>query len=101
MHATAMLCFSLARRTGSGTNGTTIPSYVRSMKNSFVAGRPICSRKTGTDLTFLDVGCGMGRNSYWPMAYGAASGLAIDIDDRSLAAARQTLASFAGMRIEN
>ena len=38
-------------------------------------------------LTFLDVGCGMGRNSYWPMSYGAAGELAIDVDDRSLAAA--------------
>ena len=27
---------------------------------------------------FLDVGCGMGRNSYWPMINGAAGGLAID-----------------------
>jgi 2-polyprenyl-3-methyl-5-hydroxy-6-metoxy-1,4-benzoquinol methylase len=43
-------------------------------------------------LSFLDVGCGMGRNSYWPMTYGAARGLAIDVDDRSLAAARRTLA---------
>jgi SAM-dependent methyltransferase len=51
-------------------------------------------------LTFLDVGCGMGRNSYWPMSYGAAGGLAIDVDDRSLAAARRTLAPFANMRIE-
>jgi SAM-dependent methyltransferase len=51
-------------------------------------------------VTFLDVGCGMGRNSYWPMAYGAAGGLAIDIDDRSLAAARRTLAPFSSMRIE-
>src|SRR6516165_7354205 len=51
-------------------------------------------------LTFLDVGCGMGRNSYWPMMYGAAGGLAIDIDDRSLAAAKCTLARFANMRIE-
>src|SRR5712691_2276220 len=51
-------------------------------------------------LTFLDVGCGMGRNSYWPALYGAAGGLAIDVDDRSLAAARRTLASFPNVRIE-
>jgi len=44
---------------------------------------------------FLDVGCGMGRNSYWPMMYGAARGVAIDVDRRSLAAARRTLARFA------
>jgi len=51
-------------------------------------------------LTFLDVGCGMGRNSYWPMTYGAAGGLAIDVDDRSLAAAERTLERFASVRIE-
>jgi SAM-dependent methyltransferase len=44
--------------------------------------------------SLLDVGCGMGRNSYWPMRYGAASGMAIDVDQRSLASARRTLASF-------
>jgi SAM-dependent methyltransferase len=47
-----------------------------------------------TGNSFVDVGCGMGRNSLWPMKYGAASGAAVDIDDRSLAAARQTLAVF-------
>jgi SAM-dependent methyltransferase len=51
-------------------------------------------------LTFLDVGCGMGRNSYWPMLYGAAGGLAIDVDDRSLAAAKRTLAPFPAVWIE-
>jgi SAM-dependent methyltransferase len=50
--------------------------------------------------TFLDVGCGMGRNSYWPMIYGAAGGLAIDVDDRSLAAAKRILAPFPNVRIE-
>jgi SAM-dependent methyltransferase len=49
---------------------------------------------------FLDVGCGMGRNSYWPMSYGAAGGLAIDVDERSVAAARRTLAPFPSVRVE-
>src|SRR5215470_20052050 len=51
-------------------------------------------------VTFLDVGCGMGRNSYWPMTYGAKGGLAIDVDDRSLAAAERTLERFTSVRIE-
>lgn len=49
--------------------------------------------------TFLDVGCGMGRNSHWPMRYGAAGGLAIDLDERSLASARRTLADFPAMEV--
>ncbi len=44
--------------------------------------------------SFLDVGCGMGRNSYWPLSYGASEGAAVDLDARSLAAARRTLAPF-------
>src|SRR5262249_25637734 len=44
--------------------------------------------------SFLDVGCGMGRNSYWPMAYGASEGVAIDVDKNSLAAARRNLAAL-------
>ena len=48
---------------------------------------------------FLDVGCGMGRNSHWPMTYGAAGGAAIDIDDRSLASARRTLERWPAVEI--
>lgn len=40
---------------------------------------------------FLDVGCGMGRNSFWAMTYGAIGGTAIDIDERSLESARRNL----------
>jgi SAM-dependent methyltransferase len=43
---------------------------------------------------FLDAGCGMGRNSFWPLSYGAASCVSIDVDDRTLARARQTLTPF-------
>src|SRR3974390_3001624 len=50
--------------------------------------------------TFLDVGCGMGRNSYWPMIYGAAGGVAIDVDKRSLDAARQTLLRYPSVSVE-
>jgi SAM-dependent methyltransferase len=48
---------------------------------------------------FLDVGCGTGRNSYWPLKYGAARGVAIDIDERSLESARRNLNPFLGMQV--
>ena len=49
--------------------------------------------------SFLDVGCGMGRNSFWPMHYGAREGCAVDIDERSLAQARRNLAGFATVEV--
>jgi len=50
--------------------------------------------------TFLDVGCGMGRNSFWPMRYGAAGGVAVDVDARSLRAAQATLDRYPQVAIE-
>jgi SAM-dependent methyltransferase len=50
--------------------------------------------------TFLDVGCGMGRNSFWPMKYGALGGVAADLDDRSLAAARRNLAKYPTLEVQ-
>jgi SAM-dependent methyltransferase len=52
-------------------------------------------RQIWQGTTFLDVGCGMGRNSLWAMREGASAGLAIDIDERSLAAARRNLSDVA------
>lgn len=43
--------------------------------------------------TFLDVGCGAGRNSLWALSYGAASGVSIDLDERSLRSATRNLES--------
>jgi SAM-dependent methyltransferase len=51
--------------------------------------------------SFLDVGCGMGRNSYWPMIYGAKRGIGIDIDDRSLTAAASNLIDFPNYQTQN
>ena len=49
---------------------------------------------------FLDVGCGMGRNSFWPMSYGAKSSVSIDVDDRSLSAAIKNLSCFKHCKVE-
>jgi len=42
----------------------------------------------------LDVGCGMGRLSYWALMWGAERVTAFDYDERSVARARKTLKEF-------
>jgi SAM-dependent methyltransferase len=51
-------------------------------------------------VSFLDAGCGAGRNSFWPMKYGASGGAAFDLDERSLAAARANLKAFPQVEVE-
>jgi len=51
--------------------------------------------------SFLDVGCGIGRNSYWPMSYGAESCLSVDIDERTLAVAKRNLSPYGGAKVTN
>lgn len=48
----------------------------------------------------LDAGCGMGRNSYWPVQYGASKVVGFDMDDRSLNAARENLKKFDNVAIQ-
>jgi SAM-dependent methyltransferase len=50
-------------------------------------------------VRFLDGGCGIGRNSVWPMRYGAAGGVAVDVDERTLARATQNLGTFATVEV--
>ena len=50
-------------------------------------------------VAFLDVGCGMGRNSVWPLRDGAARGVAIDVDERSLARARRNLQGLGNAQV--
>jgi SAM-dependent methyltransferase len=49
----------------------------------------------------LDGGCGIGRNSFWPLLYGAAGAVLIDVDARSLARARANLAAFPNAEIRH
>jgi len=44
--------------------------------------------------TVLDAGCGMGRNSFWALEYGAREALAFDLDERSVESARKNLQEF-------
>lgn len=72
-----------------GTYAEILPEY----EEQFRRWTPHLAPGDWQGLRFLDVGCGMGRNSLWPMRYGAAGGVAADIDERSLASARRNLAS--------
>ena len=44
--------------------------------------------------TFMDAGCGIGRNSYWPLLEGAKSGYAFDYDQRTVEVAQENLKRF-------
>jgi len=46
------------------------------------------------DKKVLDAGCGMGRNSYWPLKWGAEEVVAFDYDKRSVEAAKKNLSKF-------
>lgn len=52
-----------------------------------------------TDKTFMDAGCGMGRNSYWPLLEGAKSAYAFDYDERTVAVAKQNLKTFSNCTV--
>ena len=58
-------------------------------------------REAWKDARFLDAGCGIGRNSYWAMQEGANGGVALDVDERSLAAARQNLAPHPAIEVRH
>ena len=47
----------------------------------------------------LDAGCGMGRNSYWPLNWGAEKVVSFDYDKRSVEAARKVLSKFSNSEV--
>lgn len=46
------------------------------------------------DKSFLDAGCGIGRNSYWPLLEGAKFAHAFDYDERTVEVAKSNLNVF-------
>lgn len=48
----------------------------------------------------LDAGCGMGRNSFWPLKYGAKELIAFDYDKKSVSAAKKNLTIFNNAKVE-
>ena len=56
--------------------------------------RPFLGPGDWNGMSVLDVGCGTGRNSLWPLKYGVRDVTAIDIDDNSLEVARYNLAQY-------
>jgi SAM-dependent methyltransferase len=67
-----------------------LPDY----REQFLRWTAALAREAWKGAQILDAGCGNGRNSHWAMLEGAAGGVAFDIDDRSLAAARKNLKSY-------
>lgn len=47
----------------------------------------------------LDAGCGMGRNSLWPMKFGATAVTAFDFDARSVERAEETLKEYGSAEV--
>lgn len=48
----------------------------------------------------LDAGCGIGRNSYWPLKHGATRVFAFDFDQRTVDVARENLKEFANAQVQ-
>ncbi len=51
------------------------------------------------DKEVLDAGCGMGRNSFWCLKWGAKKLIAFDFDARSVACAKKNLSQFSSAEV--
>lgn len=73
-----------------------IPIY----ETQFLLWLPRIKKEDWKEKKFLDVGCGIGRNSFWPLKYGAKSAYLIDVDYRTLDVAKDNLIQFKNCKIE-
>jgi len=58
------------------------------------------SQKAWKKTKVLDAGCGTGRNSIWPIRYGAKDVVAFDVDPRTVAVAKSNLAPYPNCHVE-
>jgi SAM-dependent methyltransferase len=70
-------------------------------REQFIRWSAALPRKVWKGAEILDAGCGIGRNTHWAMLEGAAGGVAFDIDERSLAAARKNLTPYPTIEVRN
>lgn len=56
-------------------------------------------KKDFKEKTVLDAGCGIGRNSYWPLQYGAKEVSAFDYDKRTVEVAKNNLSKFKNAKV--
>lgn len=71
------------------------PNYENQIKNWVYP----MNEKDFQDKLVLDAGCGMGRNSYWVLKWGAKELTAFDYDERSVAATKKNLREFKNTNI--
>jgi SAM-dependent methyltransferase len=83
-----------------GYEWTTYSEMVPEYEEQFLGWASHIPAEEWQDKVILDVGCGMGRNTYWPLTYGAKKSVSIDVDENSLRAARRTLAPFPQAKVQ-
>ena len=71
------------------------PNYEKQFKNWIYPLEPDFFK----DQSILDAGCGMGRNSFWPLQWGAKEVVAFDFDKRSVESAKKNLKYFHNVEI--
>jgi SAM-dependent methyltransferase len=57
------------------------------------------TQKDFKNKKILDAGCGIGRNSFWPLKYGAEEVVAFDYDTATLNSAKKNLGNFENCKI--
>ncbi len=70
------------------------PEIIPSHKDQFLGWISPFPLESFSGKRFLDAGCGIGRNSLWPLQAGASSAYVCDFDERTVQVARQNLRNF-------